>query len=59
MMKTIDLRSGTVTLPTEEMLRAMTTAELGDDILGEDPTVRKLEELGASMFGKEAGLLTI
>ena len=58
-MKTIDLRSGTVTLPTEEMLRAMTTAELGDDILGEDPTVRKLEELGASMFGKEAGLLTI
>ena len=59
MMKTIDLRSDTVTLPTEEMLQAMTTAELGDDILGEDPTVQKLEELGASMFGKEASLLTI
>ena len=45
MMKTIDLRSGTVTLPTEEMLRAMTTAELGDDILGEDSTVYRLEVL--------------
>ncbi len=57
--RTIDLRSDTVTLPTEEMLRAMTTAELGDDILGEDPTVHKLEELGASIFGKEASLLLI
>ncbi len=57
--RTIDLRSDTVTLPTEEMLRAMTTAELGDDILGEDPTVHKLEELGASIFGKEASLFLI
>lgn len=57
--RVIDLRSDTVTLPTAEMLQAMTTAELGDDILGEDPTVHKLEELGASMFGKEAGLFVI
>jgi len=52
----VDLRSDTVTLPTPEMLRAMATAELGDDVYGEDPTVRRLEELAAERVGKEAAL---
>lgn len=52
----IDLRSDTVTLPTDEMRRAMAMAEVGDDVFGEDPTVRRLEELGARMIGKEAAL---
>ena len=51
----IDLRSDTVTLPTEEMLDAIRTAELGDDVYGEDPTVNRLEELAARKMGKEAG----
>jgi len=42
----VDLRSDTVTLPTEEMRGAMSRAELGDDVYGEDPTVKRLEELG-------------
>lgn len=54
----IELRSDTFTLPTPEMLRAMTTAELGDDVYGEDPTVRELEELAAGALGKEAACLT-
>ena len=57
-MRTIDLRSDTVTLPTEEMLEAMRTAELGDDVYREDPTVNRLEELAAKRMGKEAALLT-
>jgi threonine aldolase len=57
-MRTIDLRSDTVTLPTEEMLEAMRTAELGDDVYREDPTVNRLEELAARKMGKEAALLT-
>lgn len=52
----VDLRSDTVTLPTAEMLRAMATAELGDDVYGEDPTVRRLEESAAESVGKEAAL---
>jgi threonine aldolase len=52
----IDLRSDTVTLPTEEMYEAMRTAPVGDDVLGEDPTVRRLEEAAAARLGKEAGL---
>lgn len=52
----IDLRSDTQTLPTEEMIQAMANAELGDDVGREDPTVRKLEELAASVVGKEAAL---
>jgi threonine aldolase len=57
-MKTfIDLRSDTVTKPTEEMLQAMVSAPLGDDVSGEDPTVNRLETLAASRLGKEAGLL--
>ena len=52
----VDLRSDTVTLPTGEMLRAMAAAELGDDVYGEDPTVRRLEESAAVKMGKEAAL---
>jgi len=51
-----DFRSDTVTRPTEEMRRAMAEAEVGDDVLGDDPTVQKLEALAASIMGKEAGL---
>jgi threonine aldolase len=57
-MRVIDLRSDTVTLPTEEMLDAMRHAELGDDVYGEDPTVNKLEALAAKKTGREAALLT-
>ncbi|MCL6581711.1 MAG: low specificity L-threonine aldolase [Firmicutes bacterium] len=52
----IDLRSDTVTTPTPEMRRAMAAAEVGDDVYGEDPTVRRLEEKAAELLGKEAGL---
>ncbi len=52
----IDLRSDTVTKPTPAMLEAMMQAEVGDDVLGEDPTVRQLEEKTAQIFGMEAGL---
>ena len=53
---TIDLRSDTVTRPTEGMRRAMAEAEVGDDVYGEDPTVRRLEERAAEIFAKEAAL---
>jgi len=53
----IDLRSDTVTLPTEEMLEAIRHARLGDDVFGEDPTVNMLEEMAAEKMGKEAALL--
>ena len=53
----IDLRSDTVTQPTAEMRRAMATAELGDDVYGEDPSVNRLQELVAEMLGKEDALL--
>jgi threonine aldolase len=52
----IDLRSDTVTKPTAAMRAAMATAEVGDDVFGEDPTVNALEQRMASLFGKEAGL---
>jgi threonine aldolase len=52
----IDLRSDTVTLPTEAMRDAMARAELGDDSRDRDPTVRRLEEMAAAMTGKEAAL---
>jgi len=55
--KIIDLRSDTVTLPTEEMLEAIRNARLGDDGFGEDPTVNELEALAAKKMGKEAALL--
>ncbi|HXH17855.1 MAG TPA: GntG family PLP-dependent aldolase [Chitinophagales bacterium] len=54
--KQIDLRSDTVTQPTPEMLQAMMTAEVGDDVFGEDPTVNKLEQKAAALFGMEAAL---
>ena len=57
-MSYIDVRSDTVTKPTEEMRKAMYMAEVGDDVMGDDPTVLKLQELGAGMFGKEACLIT-
>ncbi len=53
---TIDLRSDTVTKPTKGMLDAMMSAEVGDDVFNEDPTVLKLEQKLAAMFGHEAGL---
>ena len=52
----IDLRSDTVTRPTAAMRRAMAEAEVGDDVLDGDPTVRRLEARVAAMLGKEAGL---
>jgi threonine aldolase len=55
-MKPIDLRSDTVTLPSEEMRKAMAQAVLGDDVYEEDPTVNELQEMAAAMLGKEAGL---
>jgi threonine aldolase len=54
----IDLRSDTVTRPTEAMRAAMASAEVGDDVYGEDPTVRALEEQVAGLFGKQAALFT-
>lgn len=56
MTETVDLRSDTVTVPTAEMRRAMASAEVGDDCYGEDPTVNRLQELGAELCGKEAAL---
>jgi len=53
----VDLRSDTVTLPTVSMREAIYRAELGDDVFGEDPTVRRLEEMAAERMGKEAALL--
>jgi threonine aldolase len=52
----VDLRSDTVTRPTAEMRRAMTEAEVGDDVYGEDPTVNRLERRAAEILGKEAAL---
>src|SRR3954454_19721192 len=52
----IDLRSDTVTLPTEEMREAMLRAGLGDDSREGDPTVRRLEALSATLTGKEAAV---
>ncbi len=55
-MHIVDLRSDTVTRPTPEMRKAMAEADVGDDVFGEDPTVRKLEEAAAARLGKEAAL---
>ncbi|MCW5936272.1 MAG: aminotransferase class I/II-fold pyridoxal phosphate-dependent enzyme [Fimbriimonadaceae bacterium] len=52
----VDLRSDTVTRPTPSMYEAMMAAELGDDVLGHDPTVEKLERLAADLTGKEAAI---
>lgn len=52
----VDFRSDTVTRPTEEMLKAMASAKLGDDVYGDDPTVNTLEEESADVVGKEAAV---
>ncbi|HET7325790.1 MAG TPA: GntG family PLP-dependent aldolase [Nocardioidaceae bacterium] len=58
MADVIDLRSDTVTRPTDAMRAAMAKAEVGDDVYGEDPTVHALEERVAEMFGMDAALFT-
>jgi threonine aldolase len=55
-MDSIDLRSDTVSWPTPEMRQAMASAEVGDDVWGDDPTAKRLEALSAERMGKEAGL---
>ena len=55
-MHLIDLRSDTVTKPTQEMRQAMVQAKVGDDVYDEDPTVNHLQEMAAQMLGKEACL---
>ena len=55
-MRLIDFRSDTVTRPTPAMRKAMAEAEVGDDVYGEDPTVRRLEERTAEVLGLAAGL---
>ncbi len=55
-MTMIDLRSDTVTKPTAAMRQAMASADVGDDVYGEDPTVNRLEAMAAELLGKEAGL---
>jgi len=55
----VDLRSDTVSRPTEAMRAAMAAAEVGDDVYGEDPTVTALEERVADLFGHEAALFTV
>ncbi len=55
-MRIIDLRSDTMTKPTDAMRRAMAEAEVGDDVFGEDPTVNRLEEMAAGRLGKEAAM---
>ncbi len=54
--KMIDLRSDTVTQPTPNMRHAMASAQVGDDVFGEDPTINRLEQIAAETLGKEAGL---
>jgi len=56
-MRTVDLRSDTTTLPTDEMRQAISGSELGDDVFQGDPTVNKLQDLAAQRMGKEAALL--
>lgn len=56
MTQAVDLRSDTITQPTDAMRQAMATAEVGDDVLGDDPTVKALEALAAEKLGKPAAL---
>ncbi|MFQ5498744.1 MAG: low-specificity L-threonine aldolase [Candidatus Zixiibacteriota bacterium] len=55
-MKVIDVRSDTVTRPSDEMRQCMMAAEVGDDVFGDDPTVRELQSYVANLFGREAAL---
>ena len=52
----IDLRSDTLTVPTQLMREAMASAHVGDDVFGEDPTISRLQDYAASLVGMEAGL---
>lgn len=52
----IDLRSDTVTIPSQEMIVAMASAKVGDDVFGEDPTINELQDYAANLFGMEAAL---
>lgn len=56
MERIIDLRSDTVTHPTDEMRAAMAAAPVGDDVYGDDPTVNRLQQMAAGILGKEAAL---
>ena len=56
MNKIIDLRSDTITLPSDEMRKAIANAELGDDVFQEDPTINRLESKSADLFGKKAAI---
>ncbi|MEY2963387.1 MAG: low-specificity L-threonine aldolase, partial [Bacteroidota bacterium] len=58
-MLKVDLRSDTVTRPTEGMLKAMISSPVGDDVLGDDPTVSKLEHTMAARFGMESALFCV
>ena len=58
-MKSIDLRSDTVTLPSSQMREAIYQAELGDDVFGEDPTINRFEKMAAERVGKEAALFVV
>ena len=58
-MDIVDLRSDTVTNPTPAMREAMASAEVGDDVFGEDPTVNRLDAMAAERLGKEAALLVV
>jgi len=55
-MKLIDLRSDTLTVPSDGMRQAISMAAVGDDVYGEDPTTNELQEYVAGLLGKEAGL---
>ncbi len=55
-MRVVDLRSDTLTRPTAAMRAAMAAAEVGDDVYGEDPTVKRLEEIAAALTGKAVAL---
>ncbi len=59
MKKTIDIRSDTLTCPTEKMREVIANAEVGDDVFGEDPTVNKLQAMVAKILGKEAALFVV
>ena len=56
-MRTVDLRSDTTTLPSDEMRQAIAGSELGDDVFQDDPTINRLQDLAAERMGKEAALL--
>ena len=58
-MKSIDLRSDTVTLPSSQMREAICRAEVGDDVFGEDPTINRFEKMAAERVGKEAALFVV